>query len=216
MKASASNTLAVAALVLAALTASELQASIVPIYSNFPFDRTAGAPLNTDQPYIAASFSPSRAGTLDHVVVPLLYQPGDPTLQVYLYGSSGGGPGTMLANLGSIEVQSSQRSARVFTTQSIAHEGQVLALGQTYWLVLENPNPGENPGISWAFSTFGSGGYDYSTDGSDWLPIRDSSASPAFKVYTPCPFLNPVNFARSSSGCPPRAAGHSPFAQPIQ
>jgi hypothetical protein len=184
------NTLAFAALVMAALGGgTELRASIVPVYSNFPVAPAGGYQLDQSQPYyLGASFSPSQAATLDHVVVPLFFQQTDPqvSLQVFLYGSDGGMPGSPLANLGTIMVDSNHPAANnLYTTPSSASEGLTLNPAKTYWLVLENLSP-PNSGITWALNGSGANGFVTSNDGSAWdqgNPGNGFNTSPAFEIY---------------------------------
>ena len=95
-----------AALFLAAVwTGATLQASIIPVFSNLGYYPSSGYDLSGSQSFLAASFSPSQAATLDYAQVALFpTAPPDPQINVFVYSDSSGVPGTQLSDLGGISV----------------------------------------------------------------------------------------------------------------
>ena len=149
--------------------------------------------------FLAASFSPSQAATLDYALVALFpTRPPDPEVNVFVYGDSSGVPGALLSDLGSITVPApddprNPPPASVYPTTSSPTPGLTLLPGSTYWLVLEYARGANQGGISWALNTSGISGYATSVDGSTWSlhPNPDQpipTTSPAFEIYgTPIP-----------------------------
>ena len=201
MRPRTNNRLAAAALFLAAVwTGATLQASIIPVYSNFGYLPSSGYDLSGDQVFLAASFSPSQAATLDYAQMALFpTHPPDPEVNVFVYGDSAGLPGALLSDLGSITVPPpadlhNPPPASVYPTTSSPAPGLTLLPGAIYWLVLDYPS-GANPArISWAMNANEMVGYASSADGSTWsLHVPDLNPppfaySPAFEIYgTPIP-----------------------------
>jgi hypothetical protein len=196
MRIPARSAIAAAALVLAFVLETGLQAGVVPVYSNFPYSPDSGYILEGSRAYLGSSFSPSEATTLDHVAVPLFFQSNtlastlhideQVTLQVYLYGDAGGSPGSELGSLGTVTVDSaSPAPGNLYSTPSSASAGLTLDPNQTYWLVLANNNS-QPTGISWGLNESGVNGFAQSTDGTTWTPGNPGSGvdtSPAFEVY---------------------------------
>ena len=197
MRLRTNNRLAAAALFLAAVwTGGSVQASIIPVYSNFGYLPSSGYDLSGNQVFLATSFSPSQAATLDYALVALFpTRPPDPEVNVFVYSDSAGLPGALLSDLGSITVPPpvdplNPPPASVYQSTSSPAPGLTLLPGSSYWLVLKYTIPG----ISWAMNANGMVDYATSADGSNWsVQTPDPNPppfaySPAFEIYgTPIP-----------------------------
>ena len=200
MRPRTNNRLAAAALFLATVwTGATLQASIIPVYSNFGYQPSSGYDLSGNQVFLAASFSPSQAATLDYALVALFpTHPPDPEVNVFVYGDSAGVPGTSLSDLGSITVPPpadlhNPPDASVYQSTSPPAPGLTLLPGSIYWLILKYASGDDPARISWALNTSGGVGYATSPNGITWSlhPNPDQpipTTSPAFEIYgTPIP-----------------------------
>jgi PEP-CTERM motif len=102
---------------------------------------------------IAAPFMPTSTGILTSVTVPLL--PGnDGPANVILASAngSGGGPGTILENLGSISTNDFNPGPVVYTINSSIKP--TLTAGTSYWVELVPSNQMASVGWCWADSQF--------------------------------------------------------------